>query len=69
MANLNPTQTQRFLDGQGKPVETPYGKLASKPAQVRLPERVDEAIRGVDNLSEWLRRVITEAAIAEGLLK
>lgn len=69
MANLNPTQTQRFLDGQGKPVETPYGKLASKPAQVRLPEQVDEAIRSVDNLSDWLRRVITEAAIAEGLLK
>lgn len=50
-------------------METPYGKLASKPAQVRLPEQVEEAIRGVDNLSEWLRRVITEAAIKEGLLK
>jgi hypothetical protein len=69
MSNPKPTQTQSFIDAQKKPMATPYGNLASRAAQVRLPEQIDQAIRTVDDLSGWLRRVITEAAIREGLIK
>jgi hypothetical protein len=40
--------------------------LAAKPTQVRLPVRVEQAIRRLNNhKSPWLRRVITEAAQRE----
>lgn len=42
--------------------------LAAKPLTVRVPVEVDEAIRGLPNKAEWMRRVLTEA-VAKELLK
>ena len=39
--------------------------LASKPLCVKVPQSVDDAIRSLDSPSEWLRRVITDAAERE----
>lgn len=39
--------------------------LADNPIQVRLSKSVDAAVRSLPNRSEWLRRVITEAAKKE----
>jgi len=39
--------------------------LADNPIQVRLSKSVDAAIRALPNRSEWLRRVISEAAQRE----
>jgi hypothetical protein len=39
--------------------------LADNPVQVRLSKSVDAAVRAVPNRSEWLRRVISEAAQRE----
>jgi hypothetical protein len=54
-------QTHRF---QEKPEA-----FARKPVSVLLPKDVDSAVRALPNRTEWLRRVITEAAEREGLLK
>lgn len=69
MSNPGPVQVQDFVDAQIKPIATPYGNLAKRQTQVRLPEQVDRAIRNLGNSTEWLRRVITEAAEREGLIK
>jgi hypothetical protein len=46
----------------------PYGPLAAKQIQVRLPEEVDAIVRNLPNSAEWLRTAIIEAAKAEGLV-
>lgn len=53
--------TQRF---QEKP-----GAYARTPVSVLLPKEIDQVIRALPNRTEWLRRVITEAAEREGLLE
>lgn len=53
--------TQRF---QEKP-----GAYARTPVSVLLPKEVDRAVRSLPNRTEWLRRVITEAAERDGLLE
>lgn len=39
--------------------------MAEKPLTVRVPVDVDAAVRALDKPSDWLRRVITEAARKE----
>ncbi|ACK74060.1 hypothetical protein PCC7424_5490 (plasmid) [Gloeothece citriformis PCC 7424] len=39
--------------------------LADKPLTIRLPVDIDEAIRALPNRSEWMRRVLVEAAKRE----
>lgn len=39
--------------------------VASKPVAVKLPISIDEFVRSLPNKSEWLRKVIAEAAKAE----
>ncbi len=39
--------------------------LADKQIQVRLPKDVDEAVRSLPDKTDWLRRVIVEAAKRE----
>jgi hypothetical protein len=41
--------------------------LARQPLCVKLPVKVASAIRELPNKSDWLRRVITDAAFKEGL--
>jgi hypothetical protein len=40
-------------------------KSGQKPISVMLPLGIDEVVRALPNRSEWLRRVITEAAHRE----
>jgi hypothetical protein len=41
--------------------------LAAKPLCVKVSKTVDAAVRSLDNPSAWLREVITQAAIEQGL--
>jgi hypothetical protein len=41
------------------------GSLASKPISVLLNKEIDAVIRALPDRSDWLRRVITEAAQRE----
>ncbi|MBD2207595.1 hypothetical protein H6G33_35275 [Calothrix sp. FACHB-1219] len=41
--------------------------LAKQPLCVKVPVKIDSAIRALPNKSDWLRRVITDAAFKEGL--
>ena len=43
-------------------------QLAEKPLAVRVNEEIDAVIRALPNKTEWMRRVLTEAAKKE-LLK
>ena len=43
--------------------------MAEKPLSVRVRKDVDAAIRKLDNKAEWMRRKLTEAAIADGLIE
>jgi hypothetical protein len=43
-------------------------KLAKRPVSVLLPEDLDAVIRGMQQPTAWLRRVLIEAARAEGLI-
>lgn len=64
MANPNPVQSEEFLSQQFKPKgQQPLGKVRG----IRLPIEVDAAIEALPekNRSEWMRRVITEAAQRE----
>jgi hypothetical protein len=47
----------------------PVGKkaLASKPLCVKLPVALDQSIRSLPDTAAWVRRVIEEAARAEGI--
>jgi hypothetical protein len=42
--------------------------LATKPISVYLEKADDEAVRSLPHRSEWLRKVIHNALIAEGLI-
>lgn len=59
--------SQRSLENLKKAPFKPVGEkaLASKPVAVKLPQDIDEAVRSLPNPSEWLRRVIVEAARQE----
>jgi hypothetical protein len=52
-----------------KDIETRFkpqpGSLARYPVSVTLDKDADTAVRALPNRSEWLRRVITEAAQRE----
>jgi len=41
--------------------------LAKQPLCVKVSPKVDLAIRALPNKSDWLRRVITDAAFKEGI--
>lgn len=41
------------------------GETRGNPVSVALPLTIDEVVRGLENRSEWLRRVIVEAAQRE----
>lgn len=41
--------------------------LAQKPLCVKLPSNLDSVVRALPNTSAWVRQVIAEAAIAEGI--
>jgi hypothetical protein len=41
--------------------------LASKPLCVKIPTCLDQAVRSLPDTAAWLRRVIEEAARAEGI--
>lgn len=49
--------------------DTTNEPLAAKPTQVRLPERIEQAINRLPDRAAWLRRVISEAVEREGLLR
>lgn len=65
MANLNPKQTEEFLEKRFKPQGEVSGELAKKAIGVKLPVEIDQAVRALPDTSAWLRRVITEAAQRE----
>ena len=60
MSNVRPDHLTRF-----RPGTVP---LADRPTSVKLPIEVDAIVRAMPEPSEWLRRVICEAAAREGLL-
>ncbi len=41
--------------------------LADKPLCVKIDRSIDAAIRAIPNRSEWLRNIIEEAAVKEGI--
>jgi hypothetical protein len=61
MSNPNP-KTEQIQPYQGVPGEV---QLASQPLAVRLEREIDTAIRALPDKTQWMRRVLTEAAIAE----
>jgi hypothetical protein len=65
--NPNPVQTEEFLAKRFQPAtDLPEGsKLASKPLSVKVEADIDTWIRSLPQPSVWLRRVITDAALAE----
>jgi len=67
--NPNPIQTDEFKAHQLLRADGTTEPLAEKQLQIRVGATVDAAIRALPNKTAWLRRVITEAAIAEGLVK
>ena len=72
MPNPNPVQTEDFKKHRF-PAATDIPSdvtLAKKPQMVKLPVGVSDAINelGKGKKSVWLRRVICEAAIREGLI-
>jgi hypothetical protein len=61
--NPTPVQTPEFLAKKFPPApDVPAGVALGTPVCVALPLPVDTAVRSLPNRSEWLRRVITEAA-------
>ncbi len=68
MANPRPIITKEFIEKQFKPIsDLPSEKLAKKAVAVKLPESVDAKIRALPQKQriEWIRRVLTEAALTE----
>lgn len=65
--NPKPVQTPEFLAKQFGPAQDlPEGvDLAKSALCVKLPMEIDAVIRPMPNRSEWLRRVICEAAKRE----
>ncbi len=64
--NPNPVKTPEFLAHVFPPApDVPTGVKLGEPVAVALPLEIDTVIRGLDNRSVWLRRVICEAARSE----
>ena len=65
--NPQPVQTPEFLAKQFAPAaDLPAGvELAKAALCVKLPADIDSLVRPLENRSEWLRRVIVEAAQRE----
>lgn len=64
--NPKPVQTEEFVGKQFERADDTVEPLADKPTQVRLPVRVDAAIRALGTeKTAWLRRVIVKAAEQE----
>jgi hypothetical protein len=65
--NPQPVQTPEFLAKQFAPAaDLPAGvELAKAALCVKLPADIDSLVRPLENRSEWLRRVIVEAARRE----
>lgn len=64
--NPSPVQTPEFLAKKFPPAkDLPAGVVLGNPVCVALPLPVDDAVRALPNRSEWLRRVIVEAAQQE----
>lgn len=65
--NPNPVQTQEFLEKQfPHAADLPEGvELAKQALCVKLPVDIDAVVRPMANRSEWLRRVIVDAAQKE----
>lgn len=64
--------TQKNKVHDRRDIETRFKQIGDKPLSpklppinVRLPSEIDEVVRPLPNRSEWLRRVITEAARRE----
>jgi hypothetical protein len=62
------TRKRNKTTGLYEPIDRPYGQLASKQVQIRLPEQVDAVVRGLPDSAEWLRNAIIQAAKADGLI-
>lgn len=72
MPNSNPIQSEEFIQQQFPPApDIPDGvKLAKHPLTVKLPIGIDLAIRNLGNhKSAWLRQVICDAALRDGLVQ
>lgn len=70
MPNPNPVQNQQLKKCQYKVQgDIPSEPLDKKNTQAVLPMDVAAAIRKLPNQSAWLRRVITEAAVRDGLIQ
>jgi hypothetical protein len=65
--NPNPIQTAEFLAQQfPAAADIPEGvELADKPLCVKLPVDIDAYVRSLPHRSQWIRRVIVEAAKRE----
>ncbi len=65
MPNPNPVQTDEFKRYAYKAQGEISTELSKKAIGVKLPVDVDKAVRAIPKSSEWLRRVIVEAAERE----
>ncbi|NCJ05340.1 hypothetical protein GS597_02185 [Synechococcales cyanobacterium C] len=63
--NPNPVITPEFKANQFKRADNTTEPMAKRNIQLRLTESIDTLVRALPNRSAWLRRVITEAALAE----
>lgn len=71
MPNSNPTQSDEFVQHQFQPpADIPDGvKLAKQPLTIKVPIGIDQAVRDLGGeKAAWLRKVICEAAIRDGLV-
>lgn len=72
MPNPNPVQTEEFLKKRFQPaIDLPSSvQLAKKPRCVKLPQCVDAVIAEMpkETRSVWLRQVICQAALDQGLI-
>ncbi len=60
MSRADPLKPYQY---KGKGIGLRYG--ATKPLCVGMPPEIDALIRALPNRSEWMRRVLTEAAKRE----
>lgn len=65
--NPNPIQTPEFLAKKfpSAPDVPADVELAEKPLCVKVPVEIDAAVRSLEKPSQWLRKVITDAAKRE----
>ena len=67
VVGAKPLRKQQHLGGRFQPLgDSP---LAADAVGVRLPVEVDAAVRAIPDRADWLRRVITEAVVQEGLIQ